>query len=59
MALGFAYKGDFAGNDLEVDACPLSGFYRGRRALSPIHVSVEQDHAAYVVPNLWVRHQLA
>jgi len=27
-------------------------------ALSPIHVSVEQDHAVYVEPNVWVRHRL-
>jgi GNAT superfamily N-acetyltransferase len=27
-------------------------------ALSPIHVSLEQDHAVYVEPNLWVRHKL-
>jgi GNAT superfamily N-acetyltransferase len=27
-------------------------------ALSPIHVSLEQDHAVYVEPNLWVRHPL-
>jgi hypothetical protein len=27
-------------------------------ALSPIHVSVEQDHAVYVEPNLWVHHRL-
>ena len=27
-------------------------------ALSPIHVSLEQDHAVYVEPNLWVHHQL-
>ena len=28
-------------------------------ALSPIHVSLEQDHAVYVEPNLWVRHPLS
>ena len=28
-------------------------------ALSPIHVSLEQDHAVYVEPNLWVHHRLA
>jgi hypothetical protein len=28
-------------------------------ALSPIHVSLEQDHAVYVEPNLWVRHSLS
>jgi GNAT superfamily N-acetyltransferase len=27
-------------------------------ALSPIHVSLEHDHAVYVEPNLWVRHPL-
>jgi GNAT superfamily N-acetyltransferase len=27
-------------------------------ALSPIHVSLEQDHAVYIEPNLWVRHPL-
>jgi GNAT superfamily N-acetyltransferase len=27
-------------------------------ALSPIHVSLEQDHAVYVEPNLWVHHRL-
>jgi hypothetical protein len=27
-------------------------------ALSPVHVSPEQDHAVYVEPNLWVHHRL-
>jgi GNAT superfamily N-acetyltransferase len=27
-------------------------------ALSPIHVSVEQDHAVYIEPNLWVHHRV-
>lgn len=27
-------------------------------ALSPLHVSLEQNHAVYVEPNLWVRHRL-
>jgi hypothetical protein len=27
-------------------------------ALSPIHVSLEQDRAVYVEPNLWVHHQV-
>lgn len=27
-------------------------------ALTPVHVSLEQDHAVYVEPNLWVRHRL-
>jgi hypothetical protein len=26
--------------------------------LSAVHVSLEQDHAVYVEPNLWVRHPL-
>jgi hypothetical protein len=25
-------------------------------ALAPVHVSLEQDHAVYVEPNVWVRH---
>lgn len=28
-------------------------------ALSPVHVSVEQDHAVYIEPNLWVCHTVA
>ena len=28
-------------------------------ALSPIHVSLEQNHAVYVEPNLWLRHSTA
>jgi GNAT superfamily N-acetyltransferase len=28
-------------------------------ALSPIHISLEQDHAVYVEPNLWVHHRLS
>lgn len=28
-------------------------------ALSPVHVSCEQDHAVYVEPNLWVHHRVA
>jgi GNAT superfamily N-acetyltransferase len=28
-------------------------------ALSPVHVSLEQNHAVYVEPNLWVHHRLA
>ena len=31
---------------------------RNSSALSPVHVSLEQDHAVYVEPNLWVRHPL-
>jgi GNAT superfamily N-acetyltransferase len=27
-------------------------------ALSPVHVSVEHDHAVYVEPNLWVHHRV-
>ena len=27
-------------------------------ALSPVHVSVEHDHAVYVEPNVWVHHSL-
>lgn len=27
-------------------------------ALSPVHVSVEQDHAVYVEPNLWIHHRV-
>jgi hypothetical protein len=27
-------------------------------ALSPVHVSLEQDYAVYVEPNLWVHHRL-
>jgi hypothetical protein len=25
-------------------------------AMVPVHVSLEQDHAIYVEPNVWVRH---
>jgi hypothetical protein len=28
-------------------------------ALTPVHVSVEQDHAVYVEPNVWMRHRLS
>jgi GNAT superfamily N-acetyltransferase len=28
-------------------------------ALCPIHVSLEQNHAVYVEPNLWLRHSIA
>ena len=27
-------------------------------ALSPVNVSVEQDYAVYVEPNLWVHHRI-
>lgn len=33
-----------------------SGFLAVPGALSPLAVSVEQDHAVYVEPNVWVRH---
>ncbi len=29
------------------------------QALVPVHVSVEQNHAVYVEPNVWVHHRLA
>src|ERR1700730_18677630 len=35
-----------------------SGPAIGPGALSPVHVSLDQDHAVYVEPNLWVRHPL-
>jgi hypothetical protein len=28
-------------------------------ALVPVHASVEQDHAVYVEPNVWMQHPLA
>ena len=28
-------------------------------ALSPLHVSLEQNHAVYIEPNLWVHHRLS
>ena len=28
-------------------------------ALSPVHVSVEQNHAVYIEPNLWIHHRLS
>ena len=28
-------------------------------ALAPVHVSVEHDHAVYVEPNVWMRHDLS
>jgi hypothetical protein len=28
------------------------------KALNPVHVAVEEDHAVYVEPNVWVRHAL-
>jgi hypothetical protein len=27
-------------------------------ALCPIHVSLEQDHAVYVEPNIWLHHRV-
>jgi GNAT superfamily N-acetyltransferase len=27
-------------------------------ALAPVHVSVEQDHAVYIEPNVWIHHQV-
>ena len=27
-------------------------------ALSPVQVSLEQDHAVYIEPNLWVHHRI-
>jgi hypothetical protein len=27
-------------------------------ALRPIHVSLEQDHAVYVEPNIWLHHRV-
>jgi hypothetical protein len=27
-------------------------------ALSPVHVCLEQDHAVYVEPNVWIHHRL-
>ena len=35
-----------------------SGDYPIAEALSPLHVSCEQDHAVYVEPNLWVHHRV-
>lgn len=36
-----------------------SGLVVVAQALSPIHVSVEHDHAVYIEPNVWVHHQLS
>ena len=38
---------------------PASGQVVVPGALVPIHVSLEQDHAVYVEPNVWVRHQVS
>jgi GNAT superfamily N-acetyltransferase len=35
-----------------------SGAVAAAGALSPVHVSCEQDHAVYVEPNLWVHHRI-
>ena len=42
--------------DLPFDA---SGAVHVPGALAPVHVSVEHDHAVYVEPNVWMRHDLA
>ena len=39
-------------------AFPASGQIAVPGALVPIHVSVEQDQAVYVEPNVWVRHSV-
>ncbi|MCP2262019.1 hypothetical protein LX15_005750 [Streptoalloteichus tenebrarius] len=36
-----------------------SGEVEVPEALTPVHVSVEHDHAVYVEPNVWLRHRLA
>jgi hypothetical protein len=36
-----------------------SGLATVRGALCPIHVSLEQNNAVYVEPNLWLRHSTA
>ena len=35
-----------------------SGMVEVPGALNPVHVSVEQDYAVYVEPNVWVEHKL-
>jgi GNAT superfamily N-acetyltransferase len=35
-----------------------SGLVAVDGALSPVHVSLEQNHAVYVEPNIWVHHRL-
>ena len=37
---------------------PRSGAVVVPRALVPVHVALEHDHAVYVEPNVWVRHGL-
>ena len=39
-------------------AFPASGQIAVPGALVPIHVSLEQDQAVYVEPNVWVRHSV-
>jgi len=36
----------------------ISGAVAVAGALSPVHVSLEQNHAVYVEPNIWVHHRL-
>jgi GNAT superfamily N-acetyltransferase len=38
--------------------CDTSGLVDVPGALAPVHVSVEQDHAVYVEPNVWMHHQV-
>ena len=38
---------------------PASGQIAVPGALVPVHVSLEQDHAVYVEPNIWVRHSMS
>jgi GNAT superfamily N-acetyltransferase len=40
-------------------ALTRSGLLDVPEALAPVHVSVEQDHAVYVEPNVWMHHELA
>jgi hypothetical protein len=35
-----------------------TGPVRVPQALSPVHCDVEQDHAVYVEPNVWVHHRI-
>ncbi|HYF09277.1 MAG TPA: hypothetical protein VD970_16770 [Acetobacteraceae bacterium] len=39
-------------------ALDRSGAWSVPGALVPVHVSIEQDHAVYVEPNVWVRHRV-
>jgi GNAT superfamily N-acetyltransferase len=36
-----------------------SGLVEVEGALTPVHVSLEQDHAVYVEPNVWLHHQVS